>query len=79
MDSLVLDFLNNVDEAQACLEMCQEDQECEYFTFYEGDSSCMTLVNCATFSINSCNHCYSGARDCDGKLYNFIHHYHKIF
>ncbi len=69
MDSLMLDFLHDVDDAQACLEMCQQDDDCQYFTFYEDDNSCLTLINCVTFSIDSCHHCYSGARTCDGKLH----------
>ncbi len=72
MDSLMLDFLHEVDDAQTCLELCQQDDDCEYFTFYEEDSSCLTLVNCVTFSTDSCQHCYSGEKTCEGIFHAFL-------
>ncbi len=66
MGSLLVDMFHDVDDAQNCLEMCQQSGDCEYFTFYEEDHSCLTFVNCLTFSTNSCTNCFSGESSCEG-------------
>ncbi len=66
-ESLMLDFTMGIENVQACLELCQVDSECEYFTYYkDDDETCMTFANCETFSTDSCNNCYSGSSTCEG-------------
>ncbi len=66
MDSLMLDLLHNVEDLQDCLDACQGDPGCEYFTFFEEENSCLMLANCLHFSVDSCNDCYSGSSTCEG-------------
>ncbi len=58
----------HVDDAQACLVECQNDDDCLYFTFFENDGLCDGFANCEVFQEHSCVNCYSGESTCEGKL-----------
>ncbi len=74
--SLVLNSWDRVSDAQICLDLCRYVEGCEYFTFYvegceyftfyDDDNTCLSLGNCAGFSSDSCNDCYSGYNTCEG-------------
>ncbi len=68
MDSLLLDFLPDVQSVEDCLDICQDNDECEYFTYYAYDYTCLTFANCETFSTDSCSECFSGSRECEGRI-----------
>ncbi len=56
-----------VADAQECLEACQEDDACQYFTYYGLEDYCMGLSACVELSIDSCQECYTGNTSCPGK------------
>ena len=56
-----------VASAQRCLERCQSEEWCKYFTHYATDEQCLGFESCEDFTHASCSDCYSGASSCDGK------------
>ncbi len=66
MDSLIAELLHEVESAEDCLDFCQSNSDCEFFTFYGVDHSCLNLVNCVNFASDTCSECYSGDRNCEG-------------
>ncbi len=77
-DSLILDVWHDIENSETCLETCQESVDCNYFTFYEEDNSCLSFANCVTFSTDTCTDCYSGDRSCIGETNITILLFHKI-
>ncbi len=69
LDSWLLDFTYEANNTQMCLTECQGDANCEFFTFYEEDKSCLTFANCQAFSTDTCVDCYTGDRACEGNIY----------
>ncbi len=67
-ESLLLDQVDGVEDEQVCLDLCQENNDCEYFTYYADDGTCMILANCENFSTDTCSNCYSGGKNCEGKF-----------
>jgi len=63
-------------DAQQCLELCQEDEMCNYFTFKESLRSCEGFANCEFFSTNSCTDCFSAGIHCRGKSKGAIIYIH---
>ncbi len=61
-----------VADVQACLEMCQDSQDCQYFSFYQDEAGgdCVQFANCVDFSIDTCTDCFSGHQTCPGKHLN---------
>ncbi len=55
------------DDAQECLEHCQTDKDCQFFTQYDLDSRCVGFANCEEFETDSCQQCYTGEVLCQGK------------
>ena len=53
---------NTTDSSEDCLEACQSESECEWFTFDTKDSSCNLHVNCS--SLLGCDTCISGNTKC---------------
>ncbi len=66
-ESLLLKYQHEIYSKEGCLDMCQQTSECEYFTYYEDDSSCLAFANCVTFSTDTCSDCYSGYKSCEGR------------
>ncbi len=62
----MVELIHEVEDVDACLELCKVEKDCEYFTFFEVDNSCLMLANCVTFSTDTCTDCYSGDRNCEG-------------
>jgi len=56
-----------VASAQECLELCREEELCNYFTFKEDGFSCEGFANCINFSKDTCRDCFSGGKVCEGK------------
>ncbi len=64
---------SGAEDAQTCLELCREDKNCLYFTFYGDEEECTNFGNCEVFSTDTCSNCVSGASTCEGK--NKYKHY----
>ncbi len=56
-----------VEDAQECLETCQDHPGCQYFTYYGQEDACLGLANCVELDDKDCIDCYSGNRTCPGK------------
>ncbi len=62
-------------DAQSCLELCQGEGACEFFTYYPGDSTCLGFANCEDFDADTAGDCeedggcFSGAKECPGNLH----------
>ncbi len=57
------------EDAQTCLELCRENTDCEYFTYYGDESQCVNFGNCVVFSDDTCSNCVSGASTCEGDVF----------
>ncbi len=54
-------------DAQECLEICRDEDECTFFTYYgQDDDICMGLANCVVLDDKTCTDCYSGNSTCPG-------------
>ena len=60
--SLFLDY-SNAEDAQACLEFCQETAECSKFTYFSDTNGCNAYANCPEMS-TECTDCISGDSTC---------------
>jgi len=58
---------NAVQNAQECLDECQDNLSCQYYTYYEGEEVCFLFSNCPDVSVDSCDACFSGSQVCLGK------------
>lgn len=54
-----------------CLEQCQKDLECNFFTYDSDDNLCHLLANCTQVNPVSCPNCYSGEKDCPNEVIKF--------
>ncbi len=57
---------SGAEDAQMCLELCRENKNCLYFTFYGDKKECTNFGNCEVFSTDTCSNCVSGASACEG-------------
>ncbi len=48
---------------QECQRECQDNQECEYFTWFQSDFGCLLFSDC-NFNSTICNDCYTGSENC---------------
>ena len=53
---------NTTSSSEECLENCQSESECEWFTFNTKESSCSLYRNCS--SLMGCDSCISGNTEC---------------
>ena len=59
-----IDILASKDEFQ-CLELCQNNVNCTWFTFYPDDSaSCQLFATCGSISDTLCPQCITGQKEC---------------
>ena len=49
----------------ACLEICQANNNCKYFTYNHDVLTCFSFDSCPTISTDSCIDCHSGERACN--------------
>jgi hypothetical protein len=59
-----LDILPSVDEFQ-CLESCQENTNCTWFSFFPDSNFCQTFSSCKNVDETLCPNCISGQRECE--------------
>ena len=52
------------DSANKCLEACQDEPECQFFSFNAGDSACTLSSDCQWVD-ETCKDCVHGQRACD--------------
>ena len=55
-----------VSTAEQCLESCQQDPECRWFTHFPQDSTCQLMLDCSILD-ESCEDCISGEYSCEIK------------
>jgi len=48
----------------ACLEFCQKEIDCGWFTFYLQTNYCELFVNCTYLDSDICPECLSGPQNC---------------
>jgi len=48
----------------ACLELCNSNPSCQWFTFAPSLNFCELLLDCSTLDSSKCDDCLSGTRDC---------------
>ena len=48
----------------ACLEFCQSEAECDWFTFYPQTNYCELFLNCTYLDSDICPECLSGSQNC---------------
>ena len=62
----------DVQSQEDCLKLCQNFEECNWFTFLKGSSSCFLMAACQSID-ESCQDCTSGESRCqepeEGKLF----------
>ena len=63
VDSLFLDF-SETEDAQGCLEFCQNSLNCNHFTYYSDSNGCFSFLNCNALSESTCDDCLSGESSC---------------
>ena len=62
-NALFLDYTNEAEDAQACLEFCQDTPDCAQFTHFADSNGCNAFANCPAVS-TACTDCYSGDATC---------------
>jgi hypothetical protein len=62
-----LDILPSKDEFQ-CLESCQENSNCTWFSFFPDSNFCQTFSSCKNIDETSCPNCISGQRECENPV-----------
>ena len=59
-----------------CLEQCQNDVDCNFFTYDSDDNLCYLLANCTQINTTTCPNCYSGEKDCPNEVTRYkINHF----
>ncbi len=56
---------STVSTSELCLEACQDNDDCQWFTFDSSSSSCYLLETCPLLD-EDCATCVSGHRLCSG-------------
>ncbi len=56
--------VENVAGDTECLELCKMSQHCTWFTYNDADGACTLLDGCNDFSVDDCDTCWSGQRQC---------------
>ncbi len=62
----------STDNSNSCLDLCQANEECQWFTYDDG--SCLLLGDCQQVD-TSCPHCISGQRQCSEHEGIFVHNW----
>ena len=62
-----LDILPSRDEFQ-CLESCQQNANCTWFSFYPNSNLCQLFSICGSTEDTFCPNCISGQRGCDNPV-----------
>ena len=58
--------LGDAEDENACLVTCQDNELCQWFTFYEDNGYCIEYADC-DFN-EGCEDCVSGQRECEEKV-----------
>ena len=58
-----LDLVASKDELQ-CLELCKQEVNCTWFTFYPETGSCQMFTSCLGIDDSRCPLCLTGQREC---------------
>jgi len=61
---------DDVQNAQECLDLCQDNLNCAYYTYYKDEGLCYIFATCPDLSTDSCEACFSGSEVCFGKNAN---------
>jgi hypothetical protein len=56
-----------------CLEFCNLEPDCAWFTYFPSTNYCELLQTCTTLDIEACGDCVTGQKDCTPGL-NYINH-----
>ena len=64
----LLDIMTRVQSVELCRQLCYDDSDCNYFTYYDANSSplreaCLTFRSCP--SVHDCEDCVSESRNCE--------------
>ena len=70
-DSDIVGVSTTTDEF-ACLDLCQTNQECEWFSFSTLTNLCLLFTDCQVLDVELCPECLSGQQGCipDGPVCN---------
>ena len=67
----VFSFNEGIMSKTDCLELCQQEEECKWFTYIPSSKICQVSTGCPTLN-ESCDKCISGESTCkpkeDGKI-----------
>ena len=57
-----------------CLEQCQSDPDCKWFTYFPEGKTCHLFASCDSLDEEICQDCISGQAECSGvKLSCWVH------
>ncbi len=61
------DFVGSTatEDADECLEECQDDRDCFWFEFDSSDNVCVLFENCPEIDDRDCDTCVVGERECE--------------
>ena len=63
-NSQEINILPSLDEFQ-CLEICQQDANCTWFSFFPDSNFCQMFSSCGSIEDTFCSNCISGQRECE--------------
>ena len=63
-NSDIIDIVPSNDEFE-CLENCQNNANCTWFTFYPDARGCLLVANCGDVEDTFCSNCVSGEKECE--------------
>ena len=62
-EGIQIDFQETNSYTQ-CQSLCQDNPNCNYFTYYEPTRICKLLYNCSDIDATDCPECFTSQRDC---------------
>ena len=71
----LIETVSGVDRLEQCGDICLDDQNCKYYTYYGAESFplqnvCFTFKSCGT--VHSCDNCISEGRGCRNCLFEKV-------